>query len=220
MFDYAQKLQLALTDKARRAGMKAAAGTVAAIGVAFLLAALWIWLAYEMDLGAMIASVVLGVFFLVVALIVLLMGGSTRHDMPTTDELRQEVETQLMMVADAASNRARMEAGRVVDMAGRKVSSVVGSATDRVSQVADKAYGVAQSVGFTPENVDRTIDKAGDVKDKVVEASNTNAGSMAKLLGAFAIGVTLASRFRKSRDDDDDYYHDEDDYYDDDRYYR
>lgn len=44
MFDYVNKLQLALGDKARRTGLKIGAGVVVLIGAGFLTAALWSWL--------------------------------------------------------------------------------------------------------------------------------------------------------------------------------
>lgn len=214
MFDYAQRLQLALTDTARRAGMKAAAGLIAVVGAGFLLAALWSWLAHNLDWGPTLASLTVGGGFLVVALIVFAMGNRKRHRMPTTDDLKQEVETRLTLAADAAANRARHEASRVLDMAGNKVTSLMDDASYRANKLASDAeqrvYGVAQSVGLTSDNLDRTKAKAAEVKEKVAEASNSNAGSMLKLLGAFAVGVTLASKLRESRHDDD--YYDEDDF--------
>lgn len=214
MFDYAQRLQLALTDTARRTGMKAAAGLIAVVGAGFLLAALWSWLAYDLDWGPTLASLAVGGGFLVLALIVFAMGNRKRHHMPTTDDLKQEVETRLTLAADAAADRARQEASRVLDMAGNKVTSLIDDASYRANKLASDAeqrvLGVAQSVGLTSDNIDRTKAKAAEVKEKVAEASNSNAGSMLKLLGAFAVGVTLASKLRESRHTDD--YYDEDDF--------
>ncbi|MBC9245944.1 phage holin family protein [Paracoccus sp. 11-3] len=214
MFDYAQRLQLALTDTARRTGMKVAAGLIAVVGAGFLVAALWSWLAYHLDWGPMLASLAVGGGFLVLALIVFATSNRTRHRMPTTDDLKQEVETRLTLAADAAANRARNEASRVLDMAGNKVTSLMDDASYRANKLASDAeqrvYGVAQSVGLTSENIDRTKAKAAEVKQKVAEASNSNAGSMLKLLGAFAIGVTMAAKLREARNDDDHY--DEDDF--------
>ena len=49
MFDYAHKMQLAVSDLGRRAGLKAGAGVLALIAAGFLLAALWTFLARTLD---------------------------------------------------------------------------------------------------------------------------------------------------------------------------
>lgn len=203
MFDYVQKLQLALTDTARRSAMKVVAGVILAVGVGFLLAALWAWLAYDLRWGATLASLAIGGAFVVIAVILLLMSNTRRHQMPTGDELRREVEMRLSLAADAAADRAQAEAARVMDMAGDRVTSLMDDAGHRVSRFAGdaerKVKGAARSVGLSSENLDAA-------KAKVSEASNSNAGSMAKVIGAFAIGVTLAAKLRerrrKHRDDD------------------
>ena len=42
-----------------------------------------------------------------------------------------------------------------------------------------------------------------DATDTLARANNTNAASIAKLLGAFAVGITLAAKLREGRDTDE-----------------
>ncbi len=196
MFDYVQKLQLALTDTARRSVMKILAGVVLGIGAGFLLAALWSWLAYDLQWGGTLASLAIGGGLVLAALILLAASNGRRHRMPTGDDLRHEVEQRLSFAADAAAERARSEAARVMDMAGDRVSSLIDHAGDRASRFAGdaerKVADAARSVGLTADNLDAA-------KDKVSRANNSNAGSMAKLIGAFAVGVTMAAKLREQR---------------------
>ena len=216
MFDYVQKLQLALTDTARRTTMKVVAGVVFAAGAAFLLAALWSFLAHDLGWGSMKASLTIGAGFVAIALIRRLISNRRRHVMPTTDELRLEVEARASALADAAVQRARDEASRVVDMAGNKVHSLMDDAGYRANKLANDAerrvVQAAHSVGLTSNNIDAAKAKLHDAGDTISRASNSNAGSMAKLVGAFAVGVTVASKLAESRKQSryDDY--DEDDY--------
>ena len=107
MFDYVNRLQLALGDKARRAGMKAGAGVALLIGAGFLLAALWSWLAWQLDLGPTYASLIIGGVFALIGLIVWASGSKERHAVPSTDDLRSEVETRLSLAADAAIDKVK-----------------------------------------------------------------------------------------------------------------
>lgn len=212
MFDYAQRLQLALKDTARRSAMKAVAGVILAIAAGFLVAALWSFLAHNLEWGPALASLAVAVLFVVVALILFVMSKQTKHEMPTTDDLKKEVEARVSLAADAAVQNARAEAERVVDMAGNKVSSLMDEASYRVTKLADdterRVFGVArnaaQAVGFTQANMNTVRTKVEDAQDTLSRANSSNAASMAKLLGAFAIGVTLAAKLRE-RDDDDNY---------------
>ena len=212
MFDYAQRLQLALKDTARRSAMKAAAGVILAVAAGFLVAALWSFLAHNMDWGPALASLAVAALFIVAGLILFMMSKKTKHEMPTTDDLKKEVEARVSLAADAAVEKARSEAERVVDMAGNKVSSLMDEASYRATKLADdterRVFGVArsaaQAVGFTQSNLDTVRSKVEDAQDTLSRANSTNAASMAKLLGAFAIGVTLAAKLRE-RDDEDDY---------------
>lgn len=212
MFDYAQRLQLALKDTARRSAMKAAAGVILAVAAGFLVAALWSFLAHDMDWGPALASLAVAALFIVAGLILFMMSKKTKHEMPTTDDLKKEVEARVSLAADAAVEKARSEAERVVDMAGNKVSSLMDEASYRATKLADdterRVFGVArsaaQAVGFTQSNLDTVRSKVEDAQDTLSRANSSNAASMAKLLGAFAIGVTLAAKLRE-RDDEDDY---------------
>lgn len=212
MFDYVQRLQLALSDTARRTAMKVVAGVVLAVGAGFLLAALWSWLAYGLGWGATLASLAIGGAFVVIALILLAAASKPRHEMPTSDDLKREVEARVNLVADAAADRARQEAGRMMDMAGNKVTSLMDQASYRANKFASDAerrvYSTAretaEKVGLTPENVEAAKRTFASTAETTTRAANSNAGSMAKLIGAFAIGIALANRLRGDRDDDDD----------------
>ena len=211
MLDYAQRLKLALGDVARRSAFKAVAGVLFAIGAGFLLAALWSWLATGLGWGSVNASLAIGAGFVVIGLLLLLLT-RPRHRMPTTDDLKKEVQARVNLAADAAVNRARSEASRMVDMAENKVHSVMDQASFRANKFAsdterrvqDLARDTARKAGLTPENVDAARQAAGRASDKARVAANSNAGSMAKLLAAFAVGVTLAAKLRENRRDDDD----------------
>lgn len=210
MFDYAQRLQLALKDTARRSAMKAAAGAILAVAAGFLVAALWSFLAHDMDWGPALASLAMAALFIVVGLILFVMSKNARHEMPTTDDLRKEVEARVTLATNAAVEKARFEAERVVDMAGNKVSSLMDEASYRATKLADdterRVFGVArsaaQAVGFTQTNLDTVRSKVEDAQDTLSRANSSNAASMAKLLGAFAIGVTLAAKLREREDED------------------
>lgn len=217
MFDYAQRLQLALKDTARRSAMKAAAGVILAVAAGFLVAALWSFLAHDMDWGPALASLAVAALFIVVGLILFVMSKNARHEMPTTDDLKKEVEARVTLAANAAVEKARSEAERVVDMAGNKVSSLMDEASYRATKLADdterRVFGVArsaaQAVGFTQSNLDTVRSKVEDAQDTLSRANSSNAASMAKLLGAFAIGVTLAAKLREREDEDDYDYQDD-----------
>lgn len=217
MFDYAQRLQLALKDTARRSAMKAAAGVILAVAAGFLVAALWSFLAHDMDWGPALASLAVAALFIVVGLILFVMSKNAQHEMPTTDDLKKEVEARVTLAANAAVEKARSEAERVVDMAGNKVSSLMDEASYRATKLADdterRVFGVArtaaQAVGFTQSNLDTVRSKVEDAQDTLSRANSSNAASMAKLLGAFAIGVTLAAKLREHEDEDDYDYQDD-----------
>ncbi|WP_234853032.1 phage holin family protein [Paracoccus everestensis] len=217
MFDYAQRLQLALKDTARRSAMKAAAGIVLAVAAGFLVAALWSFLAHNLGWGPALASLVVAGLFILAGLILFGMSKATHHEMPTTDDLKKEVEARVSLARDAAIEKARAEAERVVDMAGNKVSSLMDEASYKVTKLADdterRVFGVArnaaQAVGFTQTNMDTVRSKVEGATDTLSRANSSNAGSMAKLLGAFAIGVTLAAKLREREDEDDYEYQDD-----------
>lgn len=213
MFDYAQRLQLALKDTARRSAMKAVAGVVLAIAAGFLIAALWSFLAHDLHWGPALASLAVSVLFIVIGLVLFTMSKNARHEMPSTEDLKKEVEARVSLAADAALLKARSEAERVMDMAGNKVSSLMDEATYRANKLADdterRVFGVArnaaQAVGFTPTKIETVRSRVEEATGTLSRATSSNAASMAKLLGAFAIGVTLAAKLREQYDDDDDY---------------
>ena len=211
MFDYAQRLQLALKDTARRSAMKAVAGIVLAIAAGFLIAALWSFLAHDLDWGPALASLGVAALFILIGIVLFVLSKRTKHEMPTKEDLRKEVEARVTLAADAAVERARAEADRMLDKAGNKVTSLMDEASYRANKLADdterRVFGVArnaaQAVGFTSGNIQTVRHKVEDARDTLSRANSSNAASMAKLIGAFAIGITLAAKLREQQDDDD-----------------
>lgn len=207
MFDYANKVQLALTDTARRTGIKVGAAVVLTIGAAFLLAALWSYLAHNLRLGPAMASLIIGGALVVISLIAFAIASRRRHHMPTTDDLKREVEERVSLAADAAVERARAEALRVVDMAGSRAQSLIDHAGARANQFASDAEqkvfglarGAASSVGLGSDNLNAAKQGARDAVDGVKRAADSNPGSMAKLISAFAVGVALAAKVQDMR---------------------
>lgn len=211
MFDFARNVKLAITDTLRRTAVKAAGGAVIALGAGFLLAALWSFLATDLGWGSTLASLTVGGLFVVLGVVGILVAGGKKHKMPTTDDLRNEVQARVSLAADAAVDRARVEAARFVDMAEDRVHSLIDRAGDKAGQVVSgaerTAYGfardTARKVGLTSENVEAAQDTARNIADRVHKAADTNAGSMAKVVGAFAVGVAIASKLQQWRQDDD-----------------
>ncbi|MTE02162.1 phage holin family protein [Paracoccus sp. YIM 132242] len=212
MFDYAQRLQLALKDTARRSAMKAAAGVILVVAVGFLIAALWSFLAHDLGWGPALASLVIGGVFVLIAIILLAVSKKPKHEMPTTEDLRKEVEARITLAKDAAIDKARSEAERMMDVAGNKVVSLMDEASFRANKLADdterRVYGVArhaaESVGLTSTNISTMRSKIDDATNTLSRANNSNAASIAKLLGAFAVGITLAAKLREGRESEDD----------------
>ncbi|WBU65489.1 phage holin family protein [Paracoccus aerodenitrificans] len=221
MFDYVNKLQLALGDKARRSGLLAGAGVVALIAAGFLLSALWSWLAWRLELGPTYASLIIGGGFLLIALILYLMSKSEKHPMPTGDDLKNEVEARLSLAADTALDKARFTAEQTLDTAQSRVSSLFGQVEDKArsfadetqsrlqgltSDASDKAGEVARRAGLTDEN----LQSAKETLDRVTQS---RAAPGIGLAGAFAVGVAIAGALRGRRDDDEYYYDDDEDWY-------
>ena len=138
MFAYARNMQLALGDKLRRAGLTAGAGVFLLIGLGFLLAALWTWLAHHLGWGALGASLAIGSGFVAIGLILLLLARNERHPLPTPDELKTEVEAQVSGMADAAIARVSGAADQVVERATGKASRLMGLAGQKAQSVADE----------------------------------------------------------------------------------
>lgn len=216
MFDYTRNMKLALQDMLRRSAIKAAAGLVLLIGLGFLLAALWSFLATELAWGSMNASLAIGGGFMLIGVIFLLVGGRVAHEPPSTDDLKNEIEARLTLATDAAANRARAEVMRVVDGAADRANALMGRASSRashfVSDTEETIRDTARKVGLTPERVDAAKDQAQDLAQQAKEAADSNAGSMTKLVGAFAIGMTLAATLSRRRQGDDDGYDEFDDF--------
>ncbi len=204
MFDYVNKLQLALGDKARRTGLTVGAGIAALIGTGFLIAALWSWLAWNLDLGPALASLIVGGGFVLIGLIVLKAVGPERHPMPTSTELKSEVEQRLNQATEAAFDKAKLKAEEAMDSAQARVASLFGAAGDTAQGLATDA---AHAVGLTDENLH-------DAKEAIDRAVQHPAAPAVGLAGAFAVGMAIASALKSRRSADDFYY--EDDYGDED----
>lgn len=225
MFDYARNMQLALADTGRRVAFKAAAGVVALLGAGFLLAALWTFLADNLDWGPLGASLAIGLLFVVIGVVLLMMSKTVKHPVPSTDELRAEVEERVSLATDAALEKARIKATEVVDTVENRVHALVDDVSFRAAKFADDAEAKVQ--GFTRNVVGDTVGQAAakvgltpqflsDAQETLGRVKDSRAATIPPVLGAFAIGIALASKFQNWRhsDDYDDYYHeDEDDSY-------
>lgn len=236
MFAYTSKLQLALSDKLRRVGLAAGAGVVLVIGAGFLLAALWTFLARNMGWGPLGASLAIGAALVVIGLICLLMARVERHPTPSTDELKTEVQEQLNLMADtaltkasaaadAALERASDKASHLMDRAEQKVHLVSDDLGYRANKLADNAearvFGAARRLGdSTAARFGVSPQMSRRAGDTLRQVRGSNAAAFAPLLGALAIGITLASRFQdwRHRDEQEDRPEDWDDDLLDDRY--
>ncbi len=218
MFNYTRNMQLALTDKLRRAGLAGVAGLMLLVGAGFLIAALWVWLADHLGWGAMGASLAIGAGFLVIGAVILMTAGKERHPTPTTEELKTEVGEQMSLMADAAIakvtdatnaslNRASQKVTRIMGLAGQKAQSVADEVTYQADRYADRveagAYRMARKASEAMDQKSKT-DPEG-MPDAAPDSAPDTAGRLggvAPLVGAFAVGLTLASRFRKWRQRD------------------
>ncbi|UXU80146.1 phage holin family protein [Paracoccus sp. SMMA_5_TC] len=228
MFNYTRNMQLALSDKLRRAGLGAGAVGAVVVGVGFLISALWIWLAHHLHWGPLGASLAIGATFVAVGLIALAGARRERHPMPTTDDLKSEVAQNLTLladqavdratgVADAAINRASEAASQLVERTGQKVHSVADTLAYKADLLAERAE--SRVVGSARRSGEAIMDRLGiapqtlrKAQDGLSRGGKSNAATLAPLLGAFAVGMTLASRFQdwRHRDEVDDW-HDADD---------
>lgn len=212
MFDYVNKLQLALGDKARRTGLTIGAGIVALIGAGFLTAALWSWLAWYQELGPALASLIIGGGFVLIGLLILAAVGPQRHQMPTSAELKAEVEMRLSDATEAAFDMAKLKASAAVDDAQARVTSLFGAAGDTalgvVNAASARVQDAASSVGLTGETVQ-------EAKAAFDHATQHRAAPAVGVAGAFAVGMAIASALASRRSKDDLYYEEDDDYDDD-----
>lgn len=219
MFNYTRNMQLALTDKLRRAGFAGVAGLMFLVGAGFLIAALWVWLADHLGWGALGASAAIGAGFLVIGAAMLLIAGKERHPTPTTEELKAEVSEHVNLMADAAIakvtdatnaslNRASQRVSRIMGLAGQKAQSAADEVAYQADRYADRAEAGAYRMARKASEAIDPRSKAGDSKSKPPAAepdperspdvAGRRAGA-APLIGAFAIGLTLASRLRDRR---------------------
>lgn len=216
MFAYGRKMQLALSDKLRRVGLMAGAGALLLIGGGFLLAGLWTWLATYLAWGPLWASLAIGAGFVLIALILLLAAGRERHPTPSTDELRAEIEERANLMvdaaldkatgaADAAINRATQKAGRLMDAAGQRMQAVSDQVAYGADRFADRAEAQAQTAAHrVREAVESGLGTGRTASDDADHrAGRAQTAAITPLIGAFAVGLTLASRLRRRRDEDD-----------------
>lgn len=232
MFDYARNMQLALSDAGRRTAMKAAAGAVFALAAGFLIAALWTFLARNLGWGPLGASLAIGILFAIAGVVLWSMSKKVNHPVPSTDELKAEVETRLSLATDAALEKARIKATEVVDTVENKVHALVDDVAFKAEKFASDAE--AKVHGFTRNVAGQAAQKVGltpgffaEAQDTVERVKHSNAAAITPLVGAFAVGIAIANRVQSWRhagdpgddghgswdDHDDGYVRDEDDYY-------
>ena len=219
MFDYARNMQLALSDTGRRVALKAAAGAVIALGAGFLIAALWSFLAWNLGWGPVGASLAIGLLFVVVGIVFLSMSKKVNHPVPSTDELKAEVETRLSLATDAALEKARIKAVEVVDNVENRVHSFVDDVTHKAERFVDDAEAKVQ--GFTRNVAGQAAQKVGltpqffaEAQDTVERVKNSNAATIPPLLSAFAVGIAIANRVQAWRRSDNRDWERHDDRYD------
>ncbi|MBA4489348.1 phage holin family protein [Paracoccus sp. S1E-3] len=213
MFDYVNRLQLALGDKARRTSLKLGAAVAALIGLGFLIAAVWSLLAWNLELGPTVASLIVGGVFVLVGLVIWSQSGSERHRMPTGDELKTEVEMRLQGAADAAINKVKSTATEAVDNAQAHVAAFFGGAPDKARDLVKTA---GSGVGAMASNaVKGAASKAGLGNDELneVKAKVERAAPGIGLVGAFAVGMAIANALASRRSEDDLYFDEDDDLY-------
>lgn len=213
-------MQLALTETVRRSALKAGAGVVIGVGAGFLMAALWTFLAHHLGWGSLAASGVIGGVFVLIGVVVIVTAGKVRHQPPTSEDLKREVEARVALAGEQISDMAKAKVQAIAGLASQRVHSLVDEVGYKANAFADgaearvqhfarnTAVDAARSVGITAENVDEAKAIARKVK-------SSNAAAVGGLVGAFAVGIALASRLAGPRDDDfddQDYYSD---YYDD-----
>lgn len=222
MFVYAKNMQLALSDKLHRLGLAAGAGVVLILGAGFLLAALWTWLAYHLGWGSLGASLTIGLVMVVIGVIFLMMAKHERHPMPSTDELKAEVQQQLHLAADTAIAKVSTAADQAVDRAATKANALLDTAEQKVHGVADdlayranrfadqaeaRVYGTVR--GVTESTAERFGLGAQPAASRTGQGGGASGASRyGAVLGALAIGLTVANRLqhRRHRDDHPDYH--------------
>ncbi|WP_245948560.1 phage holin family protein [Paracoccus lutimaris] len=200
-------MQLALTDKLRRGGLMAGAGAVLLVGLGFLLAALWTWLATYLEWGPLWASLAIGAGFVSIGFVLMLMAAREKHPTPSTDELRAEIEERANLMVDAALDKASQKATRLMDAAGQRVQTLSDRVVYGADRYADRAEAQAQAAAQRiREASDSGLKVASEtLEDVTARVKHSNTAAIAPLIGAFAIGLTLASRLRNRHRGDDDW---------------
>lgn len=239
MLDYARRMKEVVSERSRLIAIKGAGGIIALIGAGFLLAALWTYLADNLDWGPLGASLAIGTVFMILGLLAIVLSGRPRKVAPTADDLRAEVQERVGLATDvildrvtgraedafdrvresaeATVNKARSSAEEAissaksaaqgfVDSANQRVHSFVDSVNHRADSMAEKvddealrfagtAQEKAEDLGLSAENIQQSVDRF----------KNSAVGTWGPVVGAFAVGMTLANRFRHKRDDDDEF---------------
>jgi hypothetical protein len=221
MFDYAHRMQLAVSDLGRRVAYKAVAAVLALVAAGFLIAALWTLFARTFDWGPLWASVAVAVLFGAGAGILLAMSKTVKHPVPSTDDLKREVEARVSLAAEAGMDRAKEKAREVVDHAENKVHGLIDKASYKAAEVVESAEAKVQQ--FTKGTVAQASSKLGfdggpaeQLLDKVSEVSRSRAGPAIGLAGAFILGIALASRL--GQHDEGDWVEDDSEDWDEDIY--
>lgn len=216
MMDISHRFKLALSDMARRSGLRVAAGLFALLGCGYFLAALWSLLARDLELGPTIASLLIGILCLLVTGILFFISRERRHDLPTTDDVKQELAARANLAGDMAvasvKNRVRnvrnsavQTATGLFDTARFKADSAAEKLDEGVEKVkttppSDLAAEAAMRVGIDPETVKEHIAQTKHAFDSF---KSMRAAPAIGLVGAFAVGLAIANRLSSSDEDDE-----------------
>lgn len=239
MLPYVVNLKAALEDTGRRLALKAGAGILLLIGAGFLVAALWVGLAYHLHWGAMWASVAIGGVFVVIGLVLLATSGRPRHHVPPISQLTRDMNEVVRTTTTSAIdnvmdrvgtrtqdsvNKVRETAERVVGQASQTFHSLVDNVSFKADSLAEGAEARTQE--FARKAEDRAAKAMGmtapELQERVSEgierAKASNLAAVAPVVGAFAIGLTLATRIWGRDQDEEDLVDEDDDFDDDDLY--
>lgn len=216
MMDVSHRFKLALSDMARRSGLRVAAGLLAILGGGYLLAALWSLLARDLRWGPTIASLVIGVLCLILTGILLLVSRKTRHDMPTGDDVKREMAARVSLAGDMAMNTVKTRVKNAGKGAAQKASSLFDIARFKADTAAEKldegvekvrttppselAAESAGRIGIDPDKVRAGITQAGQAFESF---KNMRSAPAIGLVAAFAIGLAIANRLSSDEDDEE-----------------
>lgn len=214
--DVSHRFKLALSDLARRSGLRAAAGLFALLGAAYLLAALWSLLARDLEWGPTIASTVLGVLCLAVTGVLFLITRNTRYKMPTGEDVKQEISARATLAGDKAVNSVKARLKNARQGTVQKATNFLHTARYKADTAAEKldegaekvkatpapelAAEAAERIGLDPETVRAGIAQAAQSYEKFKTMRSAPAIG---LVGAFALGMAIASRLSAGADDEE-----------------